>query len=254
MSRFIRLTRSHWSMVMSRNLPTTISPVTRHAESSRPNRSSVCATSELVAVGRAEVDIGDRQDRGTQCLQLGDLLAEGNLDADHRVGLVGSLECDVEAASGQRPRHRGTDVATGHRDQCNGPGVVHHADPGTPDPGTPESRRASESSSHPAVTWRARWCGRRSRCAGRTVPSRTVRVNSASPVALAASISGRSRVACVGRRPHGEAQQVERVRGDDLEAVVGADQSAQVLGHRDVAADHRLERLDAVEAQRRTTA
>ena len=40
------------------------------------------------------------------------------------------------------------------------------------------------------------------------------------------------------------------MRGDDLEPVVGGDPRGEFLGERHVAADHRLERFDAVAAQR----
>ena len=61
-----------------------------------------------------------------------------------------------------------------------------------------------------------------------TRPSSTVRVNSTSPVALAALDQrvGRRR----RRRTQAHAQQVERVRGDDLEAVVGGDRARPGAG------------------------
>ena len=78
------------------------------------------------------------------------------------------------------------------------------------------------------------------------LPSSTVRVNSTLPVALACSIS-RSVAASPSRS--GEAQQVERMRGDDLEPLVGGDQFGEQLGQLDVLADHLLHRLDTVDAQ-----
>ena len=78
-------------------------------------------------------------------------------------------------------------------------------------------------------------------------PSSTVRVNSTSPVAFAALDQ------VVGRRVAGDeadAQQVQRVRGHDLEPVVASHEGGELLGQRDVATDHRLEHGESVEADR----
>ena len=51
-----------------------------------------------------------------------------------------------------------------------------------------------------------------------------------------------------------QADEVERVGGDDLEAVVGGDPGGELCGQLDVAADQRLERLDRRRGAGRTTA
>ena len=76
-------------------------------------------------------------------------------------------------------------------------------------------------------------------------PSSTVRVNSTRPWRwLARSASS---VSPSTKRRHSE---VQRVRGDDLEPLVGTHLRRQPLRQLDMAADHRLDRLDPVEADR----
>ena len=66
-------------------------------------------------------------------------------------------------------------------------------------------------------------------------PSSTVRVKWPASLALAASIN--ASVAASPRRQR-DADQVERVRRDDLEPVVVGDPLGQLLGHGDVVTDH----------------
>ncbi len=101
------------------------------------------------------------------------------------------------------------------------------------------------SSAQAASTWRR--CVVRAPIDTRSTgwPSRTVRVNHAwrEPLTRSIHASVASSVA------EAQAHQVERVRRDDLEAVVGGDPSSQLLGEGHVLANHRSVALDAVEPQ-----
>ena len=83
-----------------------ITPVTKHAESSRPNRSRAACDERLVAVGAGEVDVGHGFDRCTERFEFGDLVVERLLDADHAAVAGGALQHEVVAAVGHRAGER----------------------------------------------------------------------------------------------------------------------------------------------------
>jgi hypothetical protein len=156
-----------------------------------------------VAVGRGQVDVGDRVNGGAGRFEGRDLVGEGHLDTDHRAVAAGPVEDEVEPAVGEGGRQRRADVAGRHRDECHRslrchlcilptrrptPELVNEWADSSP-MCSPERQARSVRRCQADSTWRRSVARAPIENRSTDRPSSTVRVNRTSPVAFAASIS-----------------------------------------------------------------
>ena len=119
MSRLTRLTFSHRARSISRNGPTTIDPVTKQAESMRPNRSSAACTTARLPSAVVKSASGTSSTSAPKAANPRTDLFERHLDRSQRPDAV---QHEVVAVDGESTCEGWTHVAGGHRDQCDGSG------------------------------------------------------------------------------------------------------------------------------------
>ena len=104
---------------MSRNLPTTIVPVTKHAESSRPKRSSAARTTRWFPSAVVRLASVTGSTAAPSAVEFVAELRQRCLGADHRPTIRRTLQNEVVSPTCQGASQRRSDVAGGHRDERN---------------------------------------------------------------------------------------------------------------------------------------